>query len=80
MNLKSIAAILLIVAVPVCVQAQKPTPAKVTKADAQKIIKIIKDDKAKTQIYCDSVKLGEQIEPADQKDTKKNRPSVSANG
>ena len=43
-----------------------------TKADAQKVVKIISADKAKTQTYCDMAKLGEQIEQADQKkDTKK---------
>ena len=45
---------------------------KVTKADAQKVVKIISTDKAKTQTYCDIAKLGDQIEQADQKkDTKK---------
>jgi hypothetical protein len=35
MNLKSIIAILAVAGAPVCAQAQNPTPAKVTKADAQ---------------------------------------------
>ena len=65
MNLKLIVAILVIAAVPVCAQAQKPSA--VTKADAQKVVKIIGGDKAKTQTYCDMTKLGEQIEQADQK-------------
>jgi hypothetical protein len=70
MNLKLIVAILVIAAVPVCARAQKPSA--VTTADAQKVIKIISGDKAKTQTYCDTVKLGEQIEQAEQKkDTKK---------
>ena len=72
MNPKLIVAILMIAAVPVCAQAQKPSAAKVTKADAQKVIKIISGDKAKTQTYCDIGKLGDQIEQADEKkDTKK---------
>ena len=72
MNLKLIVAILVITAVPVCAQAQPPSTAKVTKADAQKVLKIISGDKAKTQTYCDILNLGVQIEEADQnKDAKK---------
>src|SRR5215472_14315225 len=57
-----------IAAVPVCSQAQSP---RVSKADAQKVVTIISGDKAKTQTYCDMVKLGEQIEQAnDKKDNK----------
>ena len=67
MNLKLIVAILVIAAVPVCAQAQPPSTAKVTKADAQKVLKIISDNKAKTQTYCDMTKLGEQIEQANEK-------------
>jgi hypothetical protein len=68
MNLKLIVAILVIAAVPVCAQAQKPGAAKVmTKADAQKVVKIISGDKAKTKTYCDMTKLGEQIEQANEK-------------
>ena len=70
MNLKLIVAILVIAGVPVCAQAQMPSAAKVTKADAQKVVKMISGDTAKTQIYCDIAKLSDQIEQADQ-DTKK---------
>ena len=66
MKPKLIIAILVIAAVPVCAQAQKPS-AKVTRADAQKVIKIISGDKAKTRTYCDMTKLGEQIEQANEK-------------
>ena len=45
MNLKLIVAILVIAAVPVCAQAQKPSAAKMTKADAQKVVKIISGDR-----------------------------------
>jgi hypothetical protein len=69
MSLKLIVAILVTVAVPLCAQAQPPSDAKVNKADAQKVINIVSGDKAKTQIYCDIAKLGEQIEQA--KDSKK---------
>jgi hypothetical protein len=57
--------------VPVFAQAQPPSTAKVTKADAQKVIKIISGDKAKAQTYYQIGKLGEQIEEAnDKKDSK----------
>ena len=65
-----IVAILVIAGLPVCAEAQQPSGAK-AKADAQKVVKMIIGDKAKSQIYCDIVKLGEQIEQTDPKDTKK---------
>jgi len=72
MNLKLIVAILVIAAVPMSAQAQKPSAANVTKADAQKVVKMISGDKAKTQTYCDMAKLGDQIEQANEKkETKK---------
>jgi len=71
-KLKFVVAVIAVAAVPLSAQAQKPGAMKVTKADAQKVVKIISADKAKTQTYCDMAKLGEQIEQADQKkDTKK---------
>jgi hypothetical protein len=70
-SVRSMIAILVVAAVPVCAQAQKQSAAKVTKRDAQKVVRIISGDKAKTQTYCDMVKLGEQIEQAnDKKDNK----------
>jgi hypothetical protein len=41
-------------------------PAKVTKADAQKVLKIISGDKVKTRIYCQMAKLGNQMEQANE--------------
>ena len=70
MNLRLIVTILVIAAVPVCAQAQKPSAAKVTKADAQKVVKIIRGDKAKTRIYCDMAKIGAQILQANEQDPK----------
>ena len=61
MKLNLIVAAFVIAAVPVCAQAQ-PTP--VTKADAQNVFKMIRGDKAKTQIFCDMGKLGDQMEEA----------------
>jgi thiamine monophosphate kinase len=65
-NLRLIVTILVIAAAPICAQAQKPLPAKVTKADAQKVLKIISSDKAKTRIYCQMAKLGEQMVQANE--------------
>jgi len=80
MNFKLIVAVFVIAAVPVCLQAQAPNqpksskPAKAapaapvtTAAAAQKVVKTISGDKAKTQTYCDIGKLGSQIEDAEQK-------------
>jgi mevalonate kinase len=66
MNPKSMIAILLMVAAPVCAQAQKPT-----RADAQKVFEIISGNEVKAQIFCDIGKLGDEIEQAaGKKDTK----------
>ena len=75
MNLKLIVPISVIVAMPVCAQAQKPRAA--TKADAENVVKIISDDKAKTRTYCDIVELANQFEEADQNDTKKKMNCLS---
>ena len=37
---------------------------RVSKGDAEKMVKIISGDKAKTQTYCDMEKLASQIEEA----------------
>jgi hypothetical protein len=55
MNVKVVVAILLTAVVPVYAQAQSPSAPKVTKADAQKVVKIISGNKAKTQTYCDTM-------------------------
>ena len=67
MNPKLIVAILAIAAVPVCAHAQSPSAAKVSKADAQKVLKIISGDKDKSQTYCDIAELDDQIDKADEK-------------
>ena len=67
MNLKLIVAILIIATVPAT--AQTPNNAK---SHAQKVFKIISEDKAKTRTYCDMAKLFGQIEEPDgKKDTPK---------
>jgi hypothetical protein len=78
MSLKYFVAVLAIVALPVCAQAQQkaqpaPPPAapKPTKADAAKVIKIVSADKAKTKLYCDIAALSEEIDAASQKKDEK---------
>jgi hypothetical protein len=71
MNRLLIGAILIFSTVPLYAQNQQPDMAKL-KADAQKVVSIIKGDKAKTQAYCQLNELGEQIGEAQQeKDSKK---------
>ena len=65
MNRLLIVAISLICAAPLHAQHQPNTAT--LKADAQKVVSIIKGDKAKTQTYCQLLDLGEQIGEADQK-------------
>ena len=81
MNLRLIVTILVVIAAaPICAQAQKQTPAKVTKADAQKVLKIISSNKVKTRIYCEMAKLGDQTVQANETgDAKKIRSAVSEN-
>jgi hypothetical protein len=80
MDFKLIVVVLAIAVVPVSAQAQAPNPPKSSKpakavppapvttaAAAQKVVKTIRGDKAKTQAYCDIGKLGSQIEDAEQK-------------
>ncbi len=78
MTLKYWAAILAVVALPVCAQAQQkaqpaapPAAPKPTKAAAQKVIAIITADKAKTKLYCDIAALSEQIDAASEKKDEK---------
>ena len=60
---------------PLFAQAQ-PDPAKV-KADAQKVVSVIKGDKAKTQAYCEINDLGEQIGEANQKEDHEKAEALS---
>ncbi len=63
--------ILIISMVPLSAQAQQPDAAKL-KADAQKVVSIIKGNKDKTQAYCQINELAAQIGQTDQeKDSKK---------
>jgi hypothetical protein len=58
-----ITGVLLGSALTLCAQAQQPNPAKL-KADAQKVVSIIRGDKAKTQAYCQINSLGGEIDMA----------------
>jgi hypothetical protein len=64
MNLRLNVAILVIVALPICAQAQETSTAKM-KEEAQKVVKIISSNKSKTQTYCDLVKVSSQIDQAE---------------
>jgi hypothetical protein len=81
MKLKLVAVITALVTLPALVHAQGGPPSnapKPTKADAQKVVQIISNDKAKTQAYCEMSKLYEQMQTADQnKDSKKIERSAS---
>ena len=64
MNRLLIAAILLISTAPLFAQAQQPDMAKL-KDDAQKVVSIIKTDKAKTQTYCQMSDVDKQLDEAE---------------
>jgi hypothetical protein len=66
MNRSLIVTILLLSAEPAYAQDQQSNLVKL-KADAQKVVSIIKSDKAKTQVYCEIDDLTEQMGDADQK-------------
>jgi hypothetical protein len=76
MNKTLIVAILLIADAPVYAQDQQSNAIKL-KADAQKVVSIIKGDKAKTQVYCEINDLGEQMGDADQKKNDKQAEALS---
>lgn len=73
--MKLIVAILMVTVVPICAQAQTPSA---TKADAQKVVAIIKGDKVKTEAYCDLAKLGVQAKEAKAKNDSKTADELSA--
>ena len=71
-----IVALLLISAAPAYVQDQQPNEAKL-KANAQKVVSMIKGDKAKAQVYCKINALDEQIGEADRKNDGKKAEALS---
>jgi hypothetical protein len=76
MNSPLIVSILLISAVPKYAQAQQPDIAKL-KADAQKVVSIIKGDKAKTQTYCQILNLGDELDEIDEQRDRKQAEDLS---
>jgi hypothetical protein len=66
MNIKLAIAAIAVAGLPFCAQAQQapPNAPKATNADAQRVVKMISADKAKSQAYCDMTKIGDQIEQA----------------
>ena len=71
MNRPLIVAISLIGIAPLYAQGQQPETAKL-KADAQKVVSIIKGDKTKTQVYCQILELNDELDQLnEQKDRKK---------
>jgi len=75
MKLRVVAVITALVALPVLAHAQQGGPPSnapmPTKADAQKVVQIITNDKTKTQAYCDMDKIYDQMQAADQKNDSK---------
>ena len=57
--------LLLVLTAPLCAQAEQPDMAKL-KADAQKVVSVIRGDKAKSQAYCQINNLGGEIDLAAQ--------------
>jgi hypothetical protein len=71
MNRLLIVGILIISTAPLYAQAQQADAAKL-KAEAQKVVSIVKGDKAKTEAYCQINELAEQIGESQQnKDSEK---------
>ena len=73
MTLKSIAAVLAITVLPLATPAQ----AAASKAEAQRVVKMISSDKGKTRTYCEMSKLGQQIDDADKKKDSKTVDALS---
>ena len=76
MNRLLIVSILLISAVPEYAQAQQPDIAKL-KADAQKVVSIIKGDKAKAQTYCQILNFGDELDEVDEQRDRKQAEDLS---
>jgi hypothetical protein len=61
MNMKFAVAFTLFTAIPALAQQGGNAP-KPTKADLQKLVQSIRSDQAKTQQYCDLMKLSDQAD------------------
>ena len=65
MDVKLITAILVTAFAASAALAQGPSTEKL-KADAEEVVKIISSDSAKVQAYCETMKLGDQMDQAEQ--------------
>ena len=71
-----IVTILIMSTLPVYAQAQQPNMAKL-KADAQKVVSIIKGDKAKTQTYCRILELNDEFDQIDERKDRRKAEDLS---
>ena len=62
---------------PFGAQAQDKAAPKPTKAAAQRVVDIIRADKAKSKVYCDMADLGDKIDQAFQKKDEKTVDALS---
>ena len=76
MNRLLIVAILTICMAPLYAGAQQPDAAKL-KADAQKVVSIIKGDKAKTQTYCRILELNDEFDQIDERKDRRKAEDLS---
>jgi hypothetical protein len=76
MNRLLIVAILTICMAPLYAGAQQPDAAKL-KADAQKVVSIIKGDKAKTQTYCRILELNDELDQIDERKDRRKAEDLS---
>jgi len=71
MHLRFVAAFALLVTTPAIAQNQNQPAPKASKADVQKVVDSIKNDKAKMDQYCALQKIHEQYGTLSEKDEKK---------
>jgi hypothetical protein len=76
MNWLLIAGILAISTMPLYAQGAQPDVAQL-KVDAQKVVSIIKGDKAKTQTYCQVSDIAKQMDEAVQEKDRKKAEELS---
>jgi hypothetical protein len=76
MNRLLIIGILLVSTVASYAQGTQPDIAKL-KADAQKVVSIIKGDKAKAQTYCQILNFGDELDEVDEQKDRKQAEDLS---
>jgi hypothetical protein len=76
MNRLRIIGILLVSTVASYAQGTQPDIAKL-KADAQKVVSMIKGDKAMTQTYCQILNLGDELDEVDEQKDRKQAEDLS---